>query len=151
MDGAKFVVRAVLRYVRQRKKGYFDKWVRLTEKLRSESVVKVARGKQVMKTWFLYIEAQWQRRVSESFYRWYKFGALEKRKDKTHKDVANFIIREILRSLRSRQQQAIEKWKTYVNQSKHVEKLDLLKSSLSKAKSDGKRFGARDDFDCICK
>ena len=97
-----------------------------------------------MKTWFLYIEAQWQRRVSESFYRWYKFGALEKRKDKTHKDVANFIIREILRSLRSRQQQAIEKWKTYVNQSKHVEKLNLLKSSLSQAKSDGESHLVRE-------
>ena len=144
MDGAKFVVRAVLRFIRQRKKGYFDKWVHLTQKLRSESVMKVSRGKQVMKTWFLYIEAQWQRRVSESFYRWYKFGALEKRKDKTHKDVANFIIREILRSLRSRQQQAIEKWKTYVNQSKHVEKLNLLKSSLSQAKSDGESHLVRE-------
>ena len=49
-----------------------------------------------------------------------------------------------MRSLRSRQQQAIEKWKTYVNQSKHVEKLNLLKSSLSQAKSDGESHLVRE-------
>ena len=128
---AKFVVRSVLRYIRKKQHGHFMKWVQATQKSRSISQMKAVKGKQVLKRWFRVVEAKWQKRVSESFYLWYKYGIFQKNKDKSYNDVAAFIIREIIRSMKARQKQVLTKWKLIIEREKHLEKLNNLENTIT--------------------
>ena len=117
-------MRSVLRYIRKKQHGHFMKWVQATQKSRSISQMKAVKCKQVLKIWFRVVEAKWQKRVSESFYLWYKYGIFQKNKDTSYNDVAAFIIRKIIRSMKARQRQVLTKWKLIIEREKHLEKLN---------------------------